>query len=242
MSQDVQLQAEKREALGTKEVKKLRQAGMVPAVVQEHGKDSQHIVINGLELLKAYNQAGKSQPIDLKVGSNQLLALIKQIEFIPLKPEVQHVVFQALDQNETVDAEIPIHIVGDMPAEQNRLAVLHTLETVEVRSLPKNLPEAFEISGESLVEVDDRIDIKDLKLPEGVELVELLAIGDDEERREEFLNQPIAIVKEPQVEEEPEPEVEEGAEGEVPSEHGSAEGEESKDGESKSEESSEKSD
>ena len=36
-------------------------------------------------------------------------------------------------------------------------------------------------------------------LPAGVELVELLAQADDEEKREEFLNQPIAIVKEPSI-------------------------------------------
>jgi hypothetical protein len=107
---------------------------------------------------------------------------------------------------------------------------------VQVRALPKDLPESIEVSGEKFVEVDDKVTIGDLKLPEGVELVELLAIGDDEEKREEFMGQPIALVKEPQVEEEPEPETEEVAEGEVPSEHGGDEGE--SDGE-KSEESSE---
>ncbi len=216
MSQDIILAAQERDATGKKAAANYRSSGKIPAIVQEHGKETQHIIVDGPAMLKAFHQAGKSQPIDLTVGSQKILALIKDIEFVPLKPEVQHVVFQALNQNEVVDAEIPIHIVGEMPAEQNRLAVLHTLETVEVRALPKNLPEAFEVSGETLVEVDDRIDIKDLKLPEGVELVELLAIGDDEEKREEFLAQPIAIVKEPQVEEEPEPEeVPEGAEGEV---------------------------
>lgn len=220
MSQDVELQAEKREATGKKAAAEFRQSGKVPGVVQEHSKPSEHVLLDGLAMIKAYQHAGKSQPIDLTVGSAKKLVLIKEIEFVPLKPQIQHVVFQALKQDEVVDAEIPVHIVGDIPAENNRLAVLHTLETVEVRALPRALPESIEISGETLVEVNDRINIGDLKLPEGVELVELLAIGEDEEKREEFLSQPIALVKEPQVEEEPEPEVEEGAEGEVPSEHG----------------------
>jgi len=223
MSHDIELKAEKREAIGKSAVAKLRKTGQVPAVVQEHGKDSEHIMINGRDILKAYSQAGKSQPIDLTVGSAKKLALIKEIEFTPLKPEVQHVVFQALKTNEVVDAEIPVRIVGDIPAENNKLVILHTLETVEVRALPRALPEVIEISGESLVEIDDKIIIADIKLPEGVDLVELLAIGDDEEKKAEFLNQPIALVKDQTVEEEPEAEVEEGAEGEVPSDHGSAE-------------------
>lgn len=199
MSQDVKLQAEKRDGVGKKAVRKLRAEGKVPATVQEHGKESQSILVDGREILKAFAEAGKSQAIDLTVDGKKKLALIKEIEFVNLKPEVQHVVFQALKADEVVDADIPIHIVGDIPAESNRLVLLNTLETIEIRALPKDLPEALEVSGEKLVEVDDKIVISDIKLPEGVELVELLANADDEEKREEYLSQPIAIVKEPSV-------------------------------------------
>lgn len=223
MGQDVQIKSEKREALGKKAVFALRRAGKVPAIVQEHGKETLHITLNQGEILKAYEHAGKSQPVDLTVGSAKKLALIKEIEFIPLKREVQHVVFQALKQDEPVDAEIPIHITGEIPAENNRLVLLKTLETVMVRALPKDLPEALEVSGESLAEIDDRLTISDIKLPSGVELVEVLANAEDEEKKEEFLTQPIVLVKDATV-----VEVDEGvelAEGEseadaVESEHG----------------------
>ncbi len=199
MSQDVQLQAEKREAVGKRAVRRLRAEGKVPATVQEHGQDSVNILVEGRAILKAFAEAGKSQAIDLTIGSSKKLALIKEIEFVNLKPEVQHVVFQALKANEPVDAEVPVHITGEIPAEANRLVLLHTLETLQVRALPKDLPEALEVSGEKLIEVDDKLVIADITLPQGVELVELLASADDEEKREEFLHQPIAIVKEPSV-------------------------------------------
>jgi len=199
MSQDVQLQAEIRDGLGKKAVTALRAAGNVPAVVQEHGKDSMHILVNGPAILKAYAGAGKSQAIDLTVGNTKKLALIKEIEFMPLKSEVQHVVFQALKADEAVDAEVPVHITGDIPAENNRLVLLHTLETLMIRALPKDLPEALEVSGESLVEIDDRLTVGDIKLPTGVELVEILANAEDEEKKEEFLSQPIALVKDQTV-------------------------------------------
>ena len=223
MSQDVALQAEQREDTGKKVAAQLRADGKVPAVIQEHGKESTSVVIDGLAILKAYQQAGRSQAIDLTLGSTKKLVLIKEISFVPLKNEVQHVVFQALKADEAVDAEVAIHIVGDIPAEQNRLAVLHTMETLQIRALPKDLPESLEVSGEGLAEIDDRIDVGDIKLPEGVELVEMLTNADDEEKQKEFLAQPVAIVKEPQAAPEPEEE-EQVAEGEVPSEHGSEEG------------------
>lgn len=199
MSQDVQLQADKRETMGKKAAANYRAEGKVPAVVQEHGKDTVSILVDGRAIIKAYETVGKSQPVDLTVGSSKKLALIKEIEFVPLKPEVQHVVFQALKQDEPVDAEVPVHLVGEVPAENNRLVLLKTLETLMVRALPKDLPEALEVSAEPLVEVDDRVTVRDIKLPAGVELVEMLANADDEEKQEEFLNQPIALVKEPSI-------------------------------------------
>ncbi len=199
MSQDVQLEAQKRENVGKSAVKQLRQSGSVPAIIQEHGKESIHIFVDGRAIIKAYAQAGKSQPIDLTVDGSKKLALIKELDFIPLRPEVQHVVFQALKQNEAVDAEVPIHVVGEIPAEANRLVLLHTLETIEVRALPRDLPEVLEVSGSGLVEVDDRITVGDIKLPAGVELVELLANAEDPERQHEFLAQPIALVKDQTV-------------------------------------------
>lgn len=199
MSQDVQLQAEKREDTGKKVAAQLREGGKVPVVVQENGKESVSATVDGPAMLKAYQHAGRSQAIDLSLGSAKKLVLIKEITFMPLKNEVQHVVFQALKADEAVDAEVPVHIVGEVPAEVNRLVLLHTLESLEVRALPKDLPEALEVSAEKLVEVDDKVLVSDIKLPVGVELVELLANADDEEKREEFLAQPIAIVKEPSV-------------------------------------------
>jgi large subunit ribosomal protein L25 len=223
MSQDVQLAAEERQALGKRAIAKLREQGKVPAIIQEHGKDSINLLIDNVAMLKAYEHAGKSQPIDLTVGSSKKLALIKELQFVPLKPVVQHVVFQALKQNEAVDAEVPIHITGEIPAEANRHVLLKTLETVAIRALPRDLPEALEVSGESLVEIDDRLTIRDIKLPEGVELVELLANAEDEEKQEEFLDQPIVLVKNAEIVESDEgeevPEGESEAD-QVDSEHG----------------------
>lgn len=199
MSQDVKLEAVAREALGKRAVAELRSEGKVPAIIQEHGKESINILVSAPEILKAFATVGKSQAIDLTIGSSKKLALIKEIEFVPLKPEVQHVVFQALKANEAVDAEVPVHITGEIPAENNRLVLLHTLETLMVRALPKDLPESLEVSGESLAEIDDRLTIGDIKLPNGVELVEVLATDEDEEKLEEFLSQPIVLVKDATV-------------------------------------------
>jgi len=86
---------------------------------------------------------------------------------------LRHVVFGAVTANEKVTAEIPVHIVYDegndaSPAERNSLVVLNQLSVVEVEALATNLPEALEVSGETLVEVGDQLTVADLKAPADV--------------------------------------------------------------------------
>ncbi len=200
MSEDIVITLEKREVIG-KAVKHMRREGQVPAVIHDHGKASMHVMAPYLDLVKAYKQAGKHQPVSLKVGGEEHLALIKDVDFDPKKHQMRHVVFNAINQNETVEAEVPIVISGDIPAEMANLMVLKTLDHVIVEAFPKNLPDELVIDGARLAEVGDRVTVADLSVPEGV------TIKDDPE-------QMIAAVEEPRVqEEEPEPEETEGEEG-----------------------------
>jgi large subunit ribosomal protein L25 len=172
MMQDVTLDLEKREVTG-KAVKRLRDQGMIPAVIHDHGKESIHVMGNYLAMVKVYQQAGKHHPVSLKAGGKDYTALIKTVDFDPKKHELRHVVFNAVKADEKVDAEIPVHIKFDegndsTPAERAGLVVLHQLEAVEVEALPKNLPDALYFNGEKLVEVGDHATVADLVAPAGV--------------------------------------------------------------------------
>jgi len=168
----IALDLEPREVTG-KAVRRLRQEGMVPAVIHDHGKDSVVVMAPYADLAKAYQRAGKHHPISLKAGSKNYTALIKTVEFDPKKHQLRHVVFGAVKANEKVTAEIPVHIIYDegneaSPAERNGLVVLNQLSVVEVEALPKDLPEALEVSGEALVEVGDQLTVADLNAPADV--------------------------------------------------------------------------
>lgn len=167
--EEVLIELESREVTG-KAVKHLRKQGMVPAVIHDHGKDSVLVMGSYVDLLKAYQRVGKHHPISVKAGKKQYMALIKTAEFDPKKHELRHIVFGAVKANETVSAEIPVHVVFDegndaTPAERAGLVVLHQLEVVEVEALPKDLPEALTFNGEKLVEVGDQATVADLKVP-----------------------------------------------------------------------------
>jgi large subunit ribosomal protein L25 len=208
---DAPVKLAQREVVG-KGLNHLRRDGTIPAVIHNHGQPSIHVMAPETELVRVYRVAGKHHPLNLEVGSDKFLALIKDAHFDPVKRKLQHVVFQAIRQDEKVEAEVPIRLEGDAPAERVGLIILHQLDAVEIEALPKNLPDELVISAESLVELHDKIMVSDLDVPAGVTILT------DAEH-------PIATVAETraQVAEEAEAELEEGEEG--------AEGEEAAEGE-----------
>lgn len=169
---DVVLALDKREVTG-KAVKQLRNQGLVPAVIHDHGKDSVHVMGQYVDIAKVYQSAGKHHPVSLSAGGQNYTALIKHVDFDPKKNQIRHVVFNAVKADEKVDAEIPVHIKfaegnDSTPAERASLIVLHQLEAVEVEALPKNLPDALYFDGEKLAAVGDSATVADLVVPAGV--------------------------------------------------------------------------
>jgi len=164
---DAPVKLEQRTLIG-KGLNQLRHDGVVPAVIHNHGAESIHVMAPEMELVKVYQAAGKHHPLNLEVGNDKYLALIKDAHFNPVNRRLQHVVFQAIKQDEKVEAEIPIRIEGDVPAEKIGLMVLHQLDSVEIEALPKDLPDELVVSAEKLAELHDKITVADLQIPSGV--------------------------------------------------------------------------
>lgn len=169
MSNDsVVVALKERDVLG-KAVRGLRRQGVVPAVIHDHGKPSIHVMAPYSELIKAYEAAGKHQPVELKVGNKKHLAMIKDVDFEPTKRQLRHVVFNAINQNEKVETDIAIVLAeAEIPAEKAGLMVLTQLTEVAVEALPNDLPEEFVVDPSGLTEVGDKLTVADLKVPEGV--------------------------------------------------------------------------
>ncbi len=173
MSTDtITVELEKREVLG-KGLKTLRANGQVPAVIHNHGKESIHVSGDFVGLTKMFKLAGKHHPVELTVGKDTHLALVKDADFEPVKNQLRHLVFQAINKNETVEAEIPVVFKADaeIPAEKLSLLVLKHLDFVVVKALPKDLPDELVVDPSSLKEVGDTLTVADIVAPAGVTIM-----------------------------------------------------------------------
>lgn len=193
-------------------------------VVYGHGIDTTPVVGEWQAVSRILLEAGTSHIIELTVDSGQPLnVLLKDTDHDPVSNRLRHFDLHAVKKGEKVDVEVPVVLVGEAPAAKLGLVVHQLIDTLEVRTDPAHIPEAFDIDISGLKEVNDTIHVSDISLGEHVEIDEGL------------LEQPIVKVDELQelVVEDETPEVEAA---DVEAEHGgeAEEGEEAS-GENESE-------
>ena len=74
-----------------------------------------------------------------------------------------------------VEATTPIVIVNFDASEASKIyhfAITQTLEEIDVKAKPADLPEELEIDATNMKEIDDKLTISDIKLPAGVEFAD----------------------------------------------------------------------
>lgn len=222
MSTNIQLAAQKREITG-KKVSAVRAEGFIPATIYQHGKDSVNVKVEYQPFVKAFASAGYGQPVHIKIEGKERLAMIKHVHVDPAKNTYMHVEFHAVRADREVEAEIPVHIVGDVPAEQTGNFLVRPNDHVVVKAKPADLPESFDVSAETLVNPGDSLTVADIKdVAKGVEMVSEPELT-------------LAVVEEPRAVEEPEEDEDVDA-ADVPSDNG---GDSDESSESDSEEKSE---
>ena len=166
MSDKHTLSVEPRTILGRK-VKQLRAQGLIPANIFGSKVKSTGIQVDAKEFLKLYDQVGDTGLIDLQItGEKQTRpVLVHLIQTHPVLGEPLHVDLRQVDLKEKITAQVPIELVGESPAIDQKGGILvQLLNEVEVEALPTDFPEKIEIDISTLSELGDSLHVSDLKL------------------------------------------------------------------------------
>lgn len=220
----LQLEAKIRTILG-KKVKTLRKKGILPACLYGYKVEPLSLEIDERDFEKVYKQAGESTIIELKVGdkdSKPRLVLIHDLARDPVTDEFLHVDFYQVKLDKPITAEVPLVFDGVTPAVEEKEGVLvKNITSVEVESLPLDLPRDIKVDLSALQTFEDKILIKDLVISEKVkikaseeEVVALVMPPRTKEELEALEEKPEEKVEEVEEVEEEEKKEEEKIEGE----------------------------
>lgn len=147
-----------------------RDALRVPAVVYGHGIDPRSISVVRGEFVKTWHGAGFSSLLDLTIEKDApVKVLIKEVQVDPLLMIPAHIDFYQVRMDEELTAKIPLRFVGESPAvKADGGTLIKSLNEIEVRCLPGDLPSEIDIDLSLLKTFEDFISVGSLKLPKGV--------------------------------------------------------------------------
>ncbi len=209
------LEVDTREESGKGAARRLRARGLVPAVAYGYGLEPLNVQV-GIRSLEKAMETGANALLDLS-GDAALkgkLFLVKETQRDPATRGLLHCDFFSVDTSHTIHVAVPLRLEGK-PVGVEMGGVLEPLmREVEVSCLPLAIPDAIQLDVSSL-EIGDALHVRDLTVPEGVELL-----------ADESVN--VVHVIAPKIEEEPTEEAEalEGAvEAAAPGEKAPSEGE-----------------
>ncbi len=165
MSKQVQLTAALRPELGKGPTGRLRKSGRVPAVMYGHEVEPTPVDVDALELYHAlHTEAGRNVMIKLDIEGEIHLSIAREIQRHPVMGDITHLDFLAVDKNQAIVVEVPVHLEGE--AVDAAAVVQQVLVTVPILVKPLEVPNELMLSLEGL-SIGDVLRVQDLTLPEG---------------------------------------------------------------------------
>lgn len=170
---DNKLSLEKRTLTG-KKLAGLRADGFIPSVVYGNGEPVlAQSAYNETE--KVLRSAGYHSTIDLDLDGKKSMVIVKDIATDPVSRKIINVEFQAVSANKAVEATTPVVIINFEESDASKLyhfALTQSIEELDVKAKPADLPKELTIDATKLTELDDKLTIADIVLPAGVEFAD----------------------------------------------------------------------
>jgi large subunit ribosomal protein L25 len=153
--------------------RRLRHAGMIPAIVYGGEDKPQNIQLEHEKTwVASQHEWFYSSILTLDVDGKPQQVLLRDMQRHPFKQQIMHLDFQRVSANTAIRVNVPLHFLNEdkSPAGKSAEVVLtHELNEVEISCLPKDLPAFIEVDlGE--MKLGDTVHLSDVKLPAGVEL------------------------------------------------------------------------
>ena len=170
----IEVKATKREVQGTGASRRLRRAGRVPGIIYGGTAQPQNIELDHNDLWQLLRkEAFYSSILDVVVDGAKDTCLLRDVQRHPFRQLILHVDFQRVDATHAIHQKVPLHFVNADVAPGVKMSggmVQHVMTELDVKCLPKDLPEFIEVDLKEL-QGGQSLHVTQLKLPAGVEAV-----------------------------------------------------------------------
>lgn len=183
---EVSLRVKTRSEIGKGPARRARSGGQIPAVLYGRGLDPVPLSVDAKEMTKALTtEAGLNVLINLQLDKNKYFTMLREVQRHPVRGQLLHVDFVKIERDVRIQADVPIHLVGESRGVKEGGVVEHHLWELKVEALPTDVPPSIEV------------DISDLGIGDHFRVSEIKALKDVDVLT--ALEEIVVSVVEPQV-------------------------------------------
>ncbi|KAB8293598.1 50S ribosomal protein L25/general stress protein Ctc [Bifidobacterium avesanii] len=165
MAHTIVLEGEVRNEFGKGAARRMRVANQIPATIYAGGAEPAFIKLPLKET--TYQLRNRNALFNIKFADQSKMAIVKDVQIHPVKRIIEHIDFYEVRAGEKVNVTVPVFVEG-LP--KGAAVAFVDMQHLEVNADVANLPEKIVIDVNGLAD-GDKVLAKDVKLPEGAELV-----------------------------------------------------------------------
>lgn len=162
------LRASTRKELGTRQVRRLRDKGLTPAIIYGHGRPPQSVTLGEHDLELALQHGARLLEVD--VDGDVQNVLVKDLQWDTFGQMVLHVDLLRVSLDDRVEVTLPVLLRGTPAGEVDGGVVQQSITDINVECPVAAIPENIRVRISDL-QVGDSLQLKDVELPEGVTLL-----------------------------------------------------------------------
>lgn len=153
--------------------RRLRKANLIPAIVYGGDAKPMSVSVKLNELVKVIqDESFFSSVTTLALDSGNEEVIIKALQRHPSKGTPLHVDFQRVVRGQAMHFTVPVHFTGTAKGVKSGGILQTNVTELHINCLPRQLPEAIEVDVTDL-EIGDLLRFSDIKLADGITIVEL---------------------------------------------------------------------
>ncbi|MHC5082522.1 MAG: 50S ribosomal protein L25, partial [Planctomycetota bacterium] len=168
MSDTVTLKASVREQAGTKATAKLRQQGLLPAVVYGHKQDPVSVSVESRTFIN--NLIHGNRIMDLDVNGKTDTIMVKAVQYDYLGKDIIHADLMRVNLSEKVKVQVQIELRGNAKGTHEGGIIEELMNTLEVECTVRDMPEKLIVNIKEL-ELNATIHAGEIEMPDGITLI-----------------------------------------------------------------------
>lgn len=222
MAELKELNASVRQEIGSRAARRLRDKGLIPAIIYGHGVGAMAVTLNEHDVEMAIQHGERL--LALSIDGQLEHVLLKDVQYDTFGQDLLHVDLSRVNLDERVEVTVPVELRGTPVGTTEQDGVLQQVTNeINVECLVTDIPDEIRVSVIEM-RLDDTMHLSDLELPSGAKLLDdpetvLCTVSEVFEEELEEAEEGVEAAEPEVIGEKPE-EQEEGAEGEGEAEEG----------------------